>query len=147
MHRPTCWRNAAGRLNCSSRPLSCRAWWKTFAIPHCTTHGADWRNLQSIQSCGARCFEVNSGKEIDLIISGAETELDKSVVEKIGDPLMHLVRNSMDHGIELGSVREARGKPCVARSSSMLIMTRAVSSSRSSMTAMACRETHPGKSD
>ena len=51
------------------------------------------------------------GKEIDLIISGAETELDKSVVEKIGDPLMHLVRNSMDHGIELGSVREARGKP------------------------------------
>jgi two-component system chemotaxis sensor kinase CheA len=51
------------------------------------------------------------GKEIDLIISGAETELDKSVVEKIGDPLMHLVRNSMDHGIELGNVREARGKP------------------------------------
>jgi two-component system, chemotaxis family, sensor kinase CheA len=51
------------------------------------------------------------GKEIDLIISGAETELDKSVVEKIGDPLMHLVRNSMDHGIESGNVREARGKP------------------------------------
>jgi two-component system, chemotaxis family, sensor kinase CheA len=51
------------------------------------------------------------GKEIDLIITGAETELDKSVVEKIGDPLMHLVRNSMDHGIEPGDVREARGKP------------------------------------
>lgn len=51
------------------------------------------------------------GKEIDLIITGAETELDKSVVEKIGDPLMHLVRNSMDHGIESGDVREARGKP------------------------------------
>ncbi len=51
------------------------------------------------------------GKEIDLVISGAETELDKSVVEKIGDPLMHLVRNSMDHGIEPGDVREARGKP------------------------------------
>jgi two-component system chemotaxis sensor kinase CheA len=50
------------------------------------------------------------GKEIDLIITGAETELDKSVVEKIGDPLMHLVRNSMDHGIESGDVREARGK-------------------------------------
>ena len=49
-------------------------------------------------------------KEIDLIITGAETELDKSVVEKIGDPLMHLVRNSMDHGIEKAAAREARGK-------------------------------------
>lgn len=51
------------------------------------------------------------GKEIDLVITGAETELDKSVVEKIGDPLMHLVRNCMDHGIEPGDVREAHGKP------------------------------------
>ncbi len=51
------------------------------------------------------------GKEIDLVISGAETELDKSVVEKIGDPLMHLVRNSMDHGIEAADAREAAGKP------------------------------------
>ena len=51
------------------------------------------------------------GKEIELAISGAETELDKSVVEKIGDPLMHLVRNSMDHGIETAEVRVARGKP------------------------------------
>lgn len=51
------------------------------------------------------------GKEIDLIITGAETELDKSVVEKIGDPLMHLVRNCMDHGVEVADVREAKGKP------------------------------------
>ena len=50
------------------------------------------------------------GKEINLVISGAETELDKSVVEKIGDPLMHLVRNSMDHGIEAPDAREAKGK-------------------------------------
>jgi two-component system chemotaxis sensor kinase CheA len=50
------------------------------------------------------------GKEIDLVITGAETELDKSVVEKIGDPLMHLVRNSMDHGIEPADQREAQGK-------------------------------------
>ncbi len=50
------------------------------------------------------------GKEIDLVISGAETELDKTVVEKIGDPLMHLVRNSMDHGIEPADAREAKGK-------------------------------------
>jgi two-component system chemotaxis sensor kinase CheA len=51
------------------------------------------------------------GKEVDLIISGAETELDKTVVEKIGDPLTHLVRNSMDHGIEPAELRIARGKP------------------------------------
>jgi len=51
------------------------------------------------------------GKEIGLVISGGETELDKSVVEKIGDPLMHLVRNSMDHGIESSDLRLQRGKP------------------------------------
>ncbi len=51
------------------------------------------------------------GKEIHLEIEGSETELDKSVVEKIGDPLMHLVRNAMDHGIETPQVREENGKP------------------------------------
>jgi len=51
------------------------------------------------------------GKDIDLIISGAETELDKTVVEKIGDPLMHLLRNAMDHGIESAAERLAAGKP------------------------------------
>lgn len=51
------------------------------------------------------------GKDIRLEISGADTELDKAVVEKIGDPLTHLVRNSMDHGIEPADVRLARGKP------------------------------------
>ncbi len=51
------------------------------------------------------------GKEIELAITGAETELDKSVVEKLGDPLMHLVRNAIDHGIEPAADRVARGKP------------------------------------
>jgi two-component system, chemotaxis family, sensor kinase CheA len=51
------------------------------------------------------------GKDIALVIDGEETELDKTVVEKIGDPLMHLVRNSMDHGIESAEVRAAAGKP------------------------------------
>ena len=55
------------------------------------------------------------GKEIELVITGAETELDKSVVEKIGDPLMHLVRNCMDHGIEPADVREASGKARAGR--------------------------------
>ena len=51
------------------------------------------------------------GKDIRLEIVGAETELDKTVVEKIGDPLMHLVRNAMDHGIESADERVAAGKP------------------------------------
>jgi two-component system chemotaxis sensor kinase CheA len=51
------------------------------------------------------------GKDIELKINGAEAELDKSMIEKIGDPLMHLVRNSMDHGIESPEVRTAAGKP------------------------------------
>jgi two-component system chemotaxis sensor kinase CheA len=51
------------------------------------------------------------GKDIALQISGGETELDKTVVEKIGDPLTHLIRNAMDHGIESAELRLARGKP------------------------------------
>ncbi len=51
------------------------------------------------------------GKDIELVISGAETELDKTVVERIGDPLTHLVRNAMDHGIESAEQRIAKGKP------------------------------------
>jgi len=51
------------------------------------------------------------GKDIALQIDGEDTELDKTVVEKIGDPLMHLVRNCMDHGIESAELRQQRGKP------------------------------------
>jgi two-component system chemotaxis sensor kinase CheA len=51
------------------------------------------------------------GKDIELLITGADTELDKTVVEKIGDPLMHLVRNALDHGIEPAAARQAAGKP------------------------------------
>lgn len=50
-------------------------------------------------------------KQIDLEISGEDTELDKSIVEVIGDPLMHIIRNSCDHGIELPQDRLAAGKP------------------------------------
>ena len=51
------------------------------------------------------------GKNIDLIITGEETELDKSIVEEIGDPLIHIIRNSCDHGIEKPEDRLALGKP------------------------------------
>ncbi len=50
------------------------------------------------------------GKNVALYINGEDTELDKTVVEKIGDPLMHLVRNSLDHGIESAELRAQRGK-------------------------------------
>ncbi|HSP58815.1 MAG TPA: chemotaxis protein CheA [Halomonas sp.] len=51
------------------------------------------------------------GKEIELVTEGAATELDKSLTERIIDPLTHLVRNSLDHGIETPAAREAAGKP------------------------------------
>lgn len=51
------------------------------------------------------------GKEIDLEIEGAETELDRTVVDEIGDPLVHLLRNAADHGVEVPEERERIGKP------------------------------------
>ncbi|QHW30047.1 chemotaxis protein CheA [Paenibacillus rhizovicinus] len=50
-------------------------------------------------------------KKVDLVITGAETELDRTVIDEIGDPLVHLLRNSMDHGIESIADRIAAGKP------------------------------------
>ncbi len=58
-----------------------------------------------------RDLSRENGKEIDLIVSGAETELDKTVIEKISDPIMHLIRNSIDHGIGTPDERAAMGKP------------------------------------
>jgi two-component system, chemotaxis family, sensor kinase CheA len=51
------------------------------------------------------------GKQVELKVTGDQTELDKTVLERIGDPLMHLVRNCIDHGIESPDVRKAAGKP------------------------------------
>lgn len=56
-----------------------------------------------------------TNKEIDLVLKGEDTELDKTVVEVIGDPLMHLIRNSVDHGIETPEERRAAGKPEVGK--------------------------------
>jgi len=58
-----------------------------------------------------RDLSAELGKEIDLVTSGEETELDKTVIERLGDPLVHLLRNSIDHGIEPPMEREAKGKP------------------------------------
>ncbi|NEX20135.1 chemotaxis protein CheA [Thiorhodococcus mannitoliphagus] len=53
----------------------------------------------------------NLGKEIELETYGEETDLDKNLVEALADPLVHLIRNAVDHGVELPDVREAEGKP------------------------------------
>jgi two-component system chemotaxis sensor kinase CheA len=58
-----------------------------------------------------RDLSVELGKDIEMTTEGAETELDKTVIEKLNDPLVHLIRNSIDHGIEMPEEREAAGKP------------------------------------
>ena len=62
-----------------------------------------------------RDLAVTCGKEVTLEIDGADTELDRSLIETIRDPLTHLVRNAVDHGIEPPDVRVARGKPAAGR--------------------------------
>jgi two-component system chemotaxis sensor kinase CheA len=57
-----------------------------------------------------RDLSNNLGKKIELVTEGAETELDKTVIEKLNDPLVHLIRNSIDHGIEMPAERAAAGK-------------------------------------
>ena len=63
----------------------------------------------------ARDVAERVGKEIDLVLEGEDTELDKGLIEKLADPLMHLVRNAIDHGIEATAARERAGKPARGR--------------------------------
>jgi two-component system chemotaxis sensor kinase CheA len=58
-----------------------------------------------------RDMAQKTGKQIDLVIHGEDTELDRSMIEEINDPLIHLVRNAVDHGIETPAERRAAGKP------------------------------------
>lgn len=58
-----------------------------------------------------RDLQKTLGKKMELYMSGEETELDRTVVDEIGDPLMHLLRNSADHGLESAELRKERGKP------------------------------------
>ena len=61
-----------------------------------------------------RDLAAELGKEVQLVTEGAETDLDKNVIDQLGEPLVHLIRNSLDHGIESPDEREAAGKPRVA---------------------------------
>jgi two-component system chemotaxis sensor kinase CheA len=58
-----------------------------------------------------RDLAAGIGKEVDLKITGEETEVDRSVIEHIGDPLVHIIRNAIDHGLESPEARRAKGKP------------------------------------
>jgi two-component system chemotaxis sensor kinase CheA len=58
-----------------------------------------------------RDIAASSGKEVELKISGEDTEIDKSIMEQIGDPLVHIIRNAIDHGIESPDIRRRIGKP------------------------------------
>jgi len=58
-----------------------------------------------------RDLAVQQGKDIQLVLEGEDTELDRNIVEELGDPLVHMIRNSADHGIEKQAEREAQGKP------------------------------------
>jgi two-component system, chemotaxis family, sensor kinase CheA len=58
-----------------------------------------------------RDLSAKMGKQVDLVLTGRETELDRTVVDALGDPLVHLVRNSLDHALEPPAEREAAGKP------------------------------------
>jgi two-component system chemotaxis sensor kinase CheA len=69
--------------------------------------GVVWNNLPRV----VRDMAVSLGKQIQIKMDGADTELDRTIIEAIKDPLIHLVRNSCDHGIELPEVRMAAGKP------------------------------------
>jgi two-component system, chemotaxis family, sensor kinase CheA len=62
-----------------------------------------------------RDLSRKAGKQAELVTFGEDTELDRNIVEELADPLMHMVRNSIDHGIELPADRLARGKPASAR--------------------------------
>ena len=65
-----------------------------------------------------RDLSLSSGKEVILQIGGEKTELDKRMIDELSDPLIHMVRNSVDHGLEPPGEREAAGKPRPAPSRS-----------------------------
>lgn len=73
--------------------------------------GVVWNKLPRV----VRDIALTLGKQVQLEMDGAETELDRTIIEAIKDPLMHLVRNSCDHGIELPEVRMRAGKPAQGR--------------------------------
>ena len=82
--------------------------------------GMVWNKLPRV----VRDMAVSLGKQIRLEMDGAETELDRTIIEAIKDPLVHLVRNSCDHGIEAPEVRVARGQAAAGKTDSSRLSRR-----------------------
>lgn len=72
---------------------------------------ATFRKMQRV----VRDVSKKTGKEAELVIIGEETEVDKNAIDHLSDPLMHLIRNAMDHGLEAAETRESLGKPAMGR--------------------------------
>ncbi len=70
----------------------------------------------------ARDVARSSGKDVELIVSGQNTDLDKSILDALAEPMMHLVRNAVDHGIESSAERAAAGKPAKGRSATQRLL-------------------------
>lgn len=70
-----------------------------------------WNKLPRV----VRDLSLSCGKQVDLHVDGKETELDRTIIEAIKDPLTHVVRNAIDHGIETPAARLAKGKPAAGR--------------------------------
>ena len=78
---------------------------------HEDAHAAHRKRLEQISPHRARSVQLRPANPVRLEMEGAQTELDKTIIEAIKDPLTHIVRNSLDHGIETPAEREAAGKP------------------------------------
>jgi two-component system, chemotaxis family, sensor kinase CheA len=110
--------NIIGELHALARPLGSRDLERK--LIELQKLGIDLRmvpvgQIYSRLSRNARKLSRELGKDIDLVLRGEETELDKMLVEEISDPLMHIIRNALDHGIEAAAERIAAGKPAKGR--------------------------------
>ncbi len=81
-----------------------------------------------------RDISTKQNKKVNFVTSGEDTELDRGVVEELNDPLLHMIRNSMDHGIEPPEKRAAAGKPPGRHRCISAPITRAATSSSKSRT-------------
>ncbi len=78
-----------------------------------SAHGAPLGQVFDKLARVVRQISREADKLVNLVITGAETEVDKLIVEELSDPLMHMMRNAIDHGIETRAEREGVGKPAI----------------------------------
>ncbi len=107
---------------------------RSAALGHEDAHAGAPEGLREVPRI-VRDLAAGIGKEVDLKITGEETEVDRSVIEHIGDPLVHIIRNAIDHGLESPEARRAKGSRNAAPSRSPLPSAGTRSSSRSPTTA------------